>query len=113
MTAPQFEPGIVFDWREHEEALAEFTQTAEWDERRREGWGDLFVDAVDTAILSILDPMIHWGFYGNRSTKPQTYSHTIVGFPYDVIYLIVEGEILVVAYAHEKRQPEYWAHRLG
>lgn len=34
-------------------------------------------------------------------------------FPYQLIYVVREGEIFVLAYAHEARRPGYWAHRLA
>jgi hypothetical protein len=45
--------------------------------------------------------------------SPQIYSRSVAGFPFDVIYLHVDGTIYVVAYAHEGRRPEYWTRRLG
>lgn len=29
-------------------------------------------------------------------------------FPYHVIYLLEEGDLYIVAFAHERRQPGYW-----
>lgn len=88
-------------WREHEEALEEFRRAAWWYEERRVGLGEAFMDAVDTAIESILDPSIQWGFYRGRRSAPQVYSRSIAGFPYHIIYLELDEEIYVVAYAHE------------
>ena len=34
------------------------------------------------------------------------------GFPFSVIYREGAGEILVVAVAHQRRQPAYWERRL-
>lgn len=34
------------------------------------------------------------------------------GYPYDHIYSVGEGNILIVAYAHHKRRPAYWKSRL-
>ncbi len=34
------------------------------------------------------------------------------GFPFAVIYRASEAELLVVAVAHQRRQPEYWAGRV-
>lgn len=36
----------------------------------------------------------------------------VQGFPFAVVYQEVTGEILVVAVAHQRKQPAYWARRL-
>ncbi|WP_382309203.1 hypothetical protein [Herbiconiux sp. UC225_62] len=71
------------------------------------------MDDVDSAIESILDPSITWGFFRNQRRTPQIYSRSIAGFPFDIVYVLVGGEVFVVAYAHEKRLPGYWTHRLS
>ena len=37
---------------------------------------------------------------------------TVPRFPYRVVFLETEPEILVVAVAHERRRPGYWRARL-
>lgn len=103
---------MTLTWREHVEAVVEYQAAAEWYETTRRGWGDVFMDAVDAAISSILDPAIRWGFYRDRRSEPQVYSRSVAGFPFQVIYLVIEDEVLVVAYAHERRLPGYWADRV-
>lgn len=34
------------------------------------------------------------------------------GFPYDLVYVVLDNEILIVAFAHHSRQPRYWKSRL-
>ena len=99
-------------WREHAEAGDEYRMAALWYEERREGWGDVFMDAVDTEIGSILDPSIGWSFYRHQKCDPQLYSRSVAGFPYAIVYLELADEIYVVAYAHERRRPGYWMPRL-
>lgn len=102
----------MFTWREHAEALEEFRATAKRYEADRAGLGDVFMDAVDAAIESILDPSISWGFYQNRRRTPQVYSRSVPGFPFDIVYLVSDEQVLIVAYAHERRRPGYWERRL-
>lgn len=103
---------MTLSWREHHDALAEYRHGAKWYEGKRGGWGDLFMDAVDAAIDSILDPSIRWGFYRDRRRTPQVYSRSVTGFPFDVVYLLLDDEVYIVAYAHERRRPGYWEHRI-
>ncbi len=99
-------------WREHPEALEEYRAASNWYEAQRPGLGEVFMDAVDAAIESILDPSMRWGFYGDRRHSPQVYSRSVGGFPFDIVYLVIDDEVVVVAYAHERRRPAYWAQRL-
>lgn len=102
---------MTFTWREHAEALDEYRAAAKRYEANRPGWGDVFMDAVDAAIESILDPSIRWGFYRDRRRTPQVYSRSVAGFPFDIIYILIDEEVYVLAYAHERRLPGYWSHR--
>jgi len=34
------------------------------------------------------------------------------GFPYDLVYVVLDDEIVIVAFAHHSRQPHYWKSRL-
>lgn len=34
-------------------------------------------------------------------------------FPYRVVYLVHEDELVIVAYAHDRREPGYWDRRMG
>ena len=104
---------MTYNWREHGEALREYQAAASWYDDRHEGLGESFMDAVDAAIESILDPTIHWGFYRDRRSTPQVYSRSVAGFPFQVIYIEFDDEIVVIAYAHERRRPGYWMRRIG
>ena len=37
----------------------------------------------------------------------------VKGFPFNVVYRPSETEILIVAIAHQSRQPGYWLARVG
>ena len=65
------------------------------------------MDAVDAAIKSILDPSIALGFYHDRQGTPQLYSRSVAGFPFDIVYLGMDGEVYIVANAHERRRLGY------
>ncbi len=36
----------------------------------------------------------------------------VKSFPFGVIYRVSESEILIVAVAHQRKRPEYWAGRI-
>nr|WP_281177584.1 hypothetical protein [Kribbia dieselivorans] len=33
-------------------------------------------------------------------------------FPYRLLYYLTESDFVILAYAHERRKPGYWQHRL-
>lgn len=99
-------------WQEHQEALDEYRAAAKWYEANRPGWGMVFMDAVGVAVESILDPAVAWSFYRGHRRTPQVYSRSISGFPFDIIYIRIDRVVYVVAYAHERRRPDYWEDRL-
>ncbi len=103
---------MTFNWREHEEAHEELRAAVHWYEDKREGWGDKLADSVENAMESILDPSLRWGFYRDRKGEPQIYTRSVAGFPLAIVYLVIDEEVYVVAYAHERRRPGYWKHRV-
>ena len=102
----------MLPWRQLPEAEAELTEAAEWYELRDEGVGYELMAAARDAIESVLDPGFRLGFYRNRRSDPQVYARSINGFPFRLIYLVEDAEIVVVAFAHERRKPGYWMARI-
>ena len=87
---------MTHSWREHADAVDEYRAAAQRYESKRPGLGEMFMDAVDAAIESILDRSITWGFYRDRKWTPQVYSRSVPGFPFDIVYVMFEGEVVVV-----------------
>jgi hypothetical protein len=40
-------------------------------------------------------------------------SKAVRGYPCRIAYTVEPDTILILAYAHERREPGYWPHRLG
>lgn len=70
------------------------------------------MDSVDSAVYSVRDSSVSWGFYLDREQTPQVYARNVAGFPFNIIYLLTDRDVVVLAYAHEKRRPGYWTTRL-
>ena len=92
------------------EALAELQEAASWYERKRPGLGVQFVDAVDGTVARIHQlpfafPMI--------LERPQVRRALLRRFPYAVVFSVRDEAIHVLAYAHAKRRPLHWAHRVA
>jgi hypothetical protein len=98
--------------REHPAARGELRAAALRYEVQRAGLADTFLDAVDAAIDSVLDPNVHWGFYRGERSSPQIYSRSVGGFPFDIIFLRATDEVYIIACARERRRPGYWKGRV-
>ncbi len=104
---------MTYRWREHEAAHAEFREAVLFLEDEREGWGDRFADSVEAAINSILDSPHSWGLHRGGRREPPVRTRSVAGFRYDIKYIVQDDEVVIVAYAHERRRPGYWASRLN
>ena len=58
-----------------------------------------------TANLVLANPNLGMIFRGSRRR------HSLRRFPYSIIYQTTEEELRIVAVAHHRRRPGYWANR--
>jgi plasmid stabilization system protein ParE len=80
---------------------------AVWYDRQRIGLGDEFLDEVAEAFVLLKEfpeapPPIGGGFR----------RFLLHRFPFGLIYRIDDGEIVIVAVAHNSRRPRYWRNRM-
>ena len=78
---------------------------------KERGLGDEFLDALAAALELIEErgdslPRLET-FHSRRNVR----RYTTLRFPFHVIFEIRETEILVIAVAHARRKPNYWARR--
>lgn len=71
------------------------------------GMGDAFLTDVLNAIARIGEFPEAWHPLSKRTRRCQTRR-----FPYGIIYLIREDEILIIAIANLHRKPDYWKDRI-
>ncbi|MCA8926302.1 MAG: type II toxin-antitoxin system RelE/ParE family toxin [Planctomycetes bacterium] len=89
----------------------EIRSAARWYEDRREGLGEALVLAVRETVLALREapeshsPLGEAGSFRFRQAKVRR-------FPYRVVFLETDTELLIVAVAHERRRPGYWQSRL-
>lgn len=96
--------------REHPQARAELRAGATWYDDP--ATGQELLDATLEARRSIAAMPEAWPPVGGWDRKPIVRRKGVAGFPYGVIYYKTDSEIVIVAYAHERRQPGYWKHRV-
>ncbi|MEZ4449873.1 MAG: type II toxin-antitoxin system RelE/ParE family toxin [Nannocystaceae bacterium] len=90
------------------EARAELVEAWAWYEARRAGLGDSMVTCVEAAVsMAARIPESFQVVHGEVRRA------LVRRFPYGV-YFVVDGDALVVlAIAHARREPGYWADRIG
>ena len=98
--------------RIHEAAADEAAEATAWYERERPGLSAEFEHAIDVA-LDLLEeeivPLVAMpGMAGQRGIKRLILRR----FPYSVVVIERNTEIIVIAFAHHARRPGYWRERL-
>lgn len=90
-----------------EPAQAEIEEAIDTYNERRAGLGYELADEVETAISRIVQ---------HPSRSPRHSANTrrcrIARFPYSILYQIRADEVLIVAFMHLRRDPQYWRSRL-
>lgn len=92
--------------RFHDEARLEFLDGVAYYESIQVGLGERFRRAVEAAVeLATSMPLAGAPHkHGTRRVFPKK-------FPFAIVYLPVETEIVIFAVAHFKRKPGYWKSR--
>lgn len=103
MTKPlRFEP----------EAKQELEESAGWYEDQRSGLGQLFLKAVAGTLNRIQAFPAASASVAHLPPELPVRQAPVKRFPYHVVYLEIAGSIRVLAIAHDRREPGYWAQRL-
>lgn len=73
-------------------------------------------DELESSVAATVSRVLAWPtaapIFPNWDREPTVRSRRVVGFPYRVIYYLTDAELVIVAYAHQRRKPRYWEHRL-
>jgi toxin ParE1/3/4 len=95
------------------EAKEELAAAAAWYETRREGLGHELIVEVDALFAAIARNPARFPLYPRVSAQLGVRRAVSGRFPYAVAFIDVRSAIRVIAVAHERRRPGYWAGRLG
>jgi len=98
--------------RDHPEAREELRAAFNSAEDFWPGSGTAILNEADAAVTSILDAPEQWAVVSDWDGEPVLRSKHFKTKPYRVIYFVRGDEVVVIAYAHERRQPGYWKHRV-
>jgi plasmid stabilization system protein ParE len=69
--------------------------------------GDAFIAEVKRTLQRIEQFPEAWSQLSNNTRRCR-----VATFPYGLIYAVREQEILIVAFMHLQRQPNYWTSRV-
>lgn len=90
-----------------QEAVQDILEAARWYETQSPGLGERFEDALAVVFRGIeMMPESHRVVY--RDVRRAV----LQGFPFVVYYQLVEGDALVIAVTHARRDPGHWKSRV-
>jgi hypothetical protein len=92
----------------HPDAAAEHLAEVSFYEGRRNGLGARCLASFDSAMQRVCNDPKQFQIV----CEPDLRRIPLRGFPFAVIYRDVAGQVQVLAVAHHKRRPGYWATRI-
>ncbi len=93
--------------RFHEAAAAELTEAVEYYDATAEGLGDRLLAEVNEAVRHIEQ------FPESAAVVDYNVRRKVLArFPYSILYIVQQRELVILAIAHQSRRPNYWLDRL-
>lgn len=92
-------------------ASAELDEAAEWYEARRAGLGRELVVEVRAVINALSRSPRAGSPIDGLNPAIDVRRVGVPRFPYQVVYLTRADDVVVIAVAHDRRLPAYWASR--
>ena len=85
----------------------EVSDAVRWYEGQAEGLSRSFLDELDRVVRLVCNyPRI------GTEIEPEIRRFLLTRYPYSLVYGIDQDTIVVIAVAHQHRQPRYWADRI-
>lgn len=98
---------LRFHAEAEDDVLAGFT----WYAQQQDGLGEAFIEAVDVVARRLSSRLVHRSLRGYEALGVKIAS--MHRFPYRLLYCLEGDAIIVFAVAHNRRHPDFWAHRLA
>lgn len=89
-----------------DEARQEYEDAVEWYRDKGPRTAAAFVAEMRTALARIRDMPFTWS--ADVAGAQRILLHR---YPYKVVYRVLEGRVVIIAIAHQKRAPGYWRYR--
>jgi plasmid stabilization system protein ParE len=89
-------------------ANREVDDAVQWYDEQAEGLSRAFLDELDRVVRLVRAyPLIA------TQIEPEIRRFLFTRFPYSLIYGIDQATIVIIAVAHQHREPRYWADRIN
>ena len=90
-----------------DQALEEAEDAARWYAERSLTAAALFSEEIDAAVRAIEQAPVAWPGCDHGTRR-----FLLRRFPYNVVYRVEPGHVVIIAIAHAHRRPGYWTDRL-
>lgn len=97
---------------EHPLAADELDAIARWYEAQQRGVGFALLDRVEETRKDLDQWPEASRRLDLRDQMVDIRSKQIPGFPLRIIYTVTDSAIIILAYAHSRRRPDYWRDRV-
>lgn len=97
--------------RFHAEASAELAAAAEWYGAQRRALGSDFLAEVARAVAVVAASPATWPVV-HQAGRWSVRRFRLARFPFPLLYVTRQADVLVAAVAHDRRKPGYWIRRL-
>jgi len=92
----------------HPQALEDALAGYSWYLGHNEVAADRFLAELERAIQLILEGPERWPVHLHGTRRL-----VLMKFPYSIVYRVSKSVVIIYAFAHAKKRPEYWRGRLG
>ena len=89
-------------------AQSELVEAKQYYNKRQTGLGERFKAVAQASARLVAERPLSW----QRERGPVRRC-LIRGFPYKLLYVVRDHEVVVIAVAHTHRKPAYWLDRLN
>ncbi|MGO1590325.1 MAG: type II toxin-antitoxin system RelE/ParE family toxin [Ancrocorticia sp.] len=96
-------------WWEHPEARAELLDQADF---LPAAVAERLIQNAENAVADVVEGPDAWPKVPLWVEPPTLRRRKIKPFRINVVYYLVDNEVRVIAYAHERRNPDYFAQRV-
>ncbi|HET9620245.1 MAG TPA: type II toxin-antitoxin system RelE/ParE family toxin [Kofleriaceae bacterium] len=96
-------------YRFHRDARTEYRAALAWYATRSLDAADGFADEVAHGIRRIRELPAAWPMWRGRA---DVRARVMQRYPYSIVYVVRDSQIVIIAVAHQRRRPGYWLSRM-
>ncbi|MCG8555583.1 MAG: type II toxin-antitoxin system RelE/ParE family toxin [Proteobacteria bacterium] len=100
-------------YRALREAEQELDDAADWYARKRQGLDERLFETYEEAIELALSMPRAGSMIADLPVDCEVRRFKLKTFPYYAVVALIDDELILVAFAHQRRKPGYWMPRLA